>query len=320
MFAKNMFTHVQPDLNLLTALDALLEEGSVTGAAQRLYLTTPAMSRTLGRIRHVTGDPILVRSGRHMTPTPYAVDIRSEVRAIVSQAHAVLRPKQALDVATLDRTFTLAGHDAITMTIGPQLFATIRTCAPGVVLRFLGEATVDTDDLRVGRVDLEIGSTTPTLPDVSFEAIGTDNLVVALRRGHPLTKGSMTVDRYATAHHITISRRGRLHDPIDDALALHGKQRRVVAAVPTLSAALQFVRNSDLIVSIASRVGGQILDEHGLTTIPIPLELPLTTLTMSWHRRNNTDLAHVWMRDQVRNALVEMGENVPRSRRSKTGP
>lgn len=187
-------------------------------------------------------------------------------------------------------------------------------------VRPVAPTTIDSDDLRLDRVDLEIGSTTPTLPDVSFETIGTDRLVAALHQEHPLTKGRMTVDCYAKAHHITISRRGRLHDPIDDALALLGKQRRVVAAVPTMSAALQFVRNGELVVSIASRVTSPVLDEHGLTTIPIPLDLPQAPLTMSWHRRNDTDLAHVWIRDHIRHALVDMGQRSTRHRPAKARP
>src|SRR5919199_290295 len=104
---------MQLDLNLLTALDALLEEGSVTGAAERLRLSAPAVSRTLGRIRRLTGDDILVRTGRTMTPTPYALAVREQVGDLVRQANAVLAPRRELDLATLTRTFTLRCHDAI---------------------------------------------------------------------------------------------------------------------------------------------------------------------------------------------------------------
>jgi DNA-binding transcriptional LysR family regulator len=114
------------DLNLLTALDALLEEGSVAGAAQRLHLSSPAMSRTLTRIRRATDDAILVRTGRSMTPTPYAIAIRANVRRLVEQAHAVLSPQRDVDPASLDRTFHLRWHDALTELAGPTLLTAVR--------------------------------------------------------------------------------------------------------------------------------------------------------------------------------------------------
>src|SRR3569833_941697 len=125
-------TGVHLDLNLLTALDALLEEGSVAGAAQRLHVTAPAMSRTLGRIRHATKDQILVRTGREMVPTPYALCVREEVHRLVQQAHAVLAPERDVDLETLDRVFTVRWHDAITAAIGPALVAGVRSLALGV--------------------------------------------------------------------------------------------------------------------------------------------------------------------------------------------
>ena len=161
MFGTASITQMQLDLNLLTALDALLEEGSVAGAADRLHLSAPAMSRQLGRIRRSTGDQILVRTGRTMTPTPHALAVRAEVHALVQRANGVLSPERELDLATLERTFTLQWHDAVLTAIGPSLLATVQAQAPGVRLRLLAEARTDTNDLRHGQVDLEIGSAEP---------------------------------------------------------------------------------------------------------------------------------------------------------------
>src|SRR4051812_16000358 len=121
MLVVGRFTAVQVDLNLLTALDALLEEGSVAGTAARLRLSAPAMSRTLGRIRRATGDQILVRTGRTMTPTPHALALQAEVHALVHAATAVLSRDGDLDVAAIDRTFTLQCHDSVVTAIGPAL-------------------------------------------------------------------------------------------------------------------------------------------------------------------------------------------------------
>src|SRR3954466_4034617 len=149
--------HGNLDLNLLTALDALLEEHSVTGAAARLHLSEPAMSRTLSRIRTALRDPVLVRSGRRMVPTPRAVAIRGEVHDLVHRAQAVFAPPGAPDLSTLDRTFTLLASD-LAASVAAPLIARMAAEAPGVRLRFLGESPqTDTAALRSGDVDLDIG-------------------------------------------------------------------------------------------------------------------------------------------------------------------
>ncbi len=287
---------MQLDLNLLTALDALLEEGSVTGAADRLHLSAPAMSRTLGRIRRATGDQILVRTGRTMTPTPHATAIREQVHALVHQVQSVLSPERAVDLATLNRVFTLRWHDSITTAVGADLLAVVRSQAPGVRLRFLVEPTSDTDDLRRGHVDLEASSTEPELPEISREVVGHDRVVVVLRAGHPLTAGPLTPEAYAAAEHITVSRRGRLRDPVDDALEDRGLRRTVVAAAPTTLAALQLVRRGDFVTAVAERVSRPLAEDLGLVTLPLPVALPDVPMYLAWHQRYDGDHAHVWLR------------------------
>lgn len=236
---------MQLDLNLLTALDALLEEGSVAGAAARLHVTAPAMSRSLGRIRKATGDQILVRTGRSMVPTSRALAMRADVHALVQQAHHLLSAQQELDLTALDRVFTVRWHDALTAACGTALTTAVHRQAPGVRLRLSAEPGSDDAELRRGEVDLESSSSRPTLPDIRHRHVGTDRLVVAVRAGHPLAEGLLNPEDYAAAEHLTISRRGSLHDPIDDALATHGLERRVVAAGPTAAFALRLARETD---------------------------------------------------------------------------
>ena len=291
---------MQLDLNLLTALDALLEEGSVGVAAERLHLSEPAMSRTLGRIRRVTGDQILVRTGRTMTPTPYALAVRADVHRLVQQAHAVLAPERDLELGRLERTFTLRCHDAVTTAIGPGLLARVQAQASGVRLRFLGETNTDSNDLRHGQVDLEIGSSEPDLPEIRFEIIGHDRLVAVMRPEHPFAHGKLTIERYANAPHITVSRRGRLHDPIDDALERLGLRRRVIASAPTSTAALQFICQSDLMVSVPHFISQPMVNALGLRSLAIPLELQSVPVIQAWHQRYDGDKAHVWLRGLVK--------------------
>ncbi|MET9401965.1 LysR family transcriptional regulator [Kitasatospora sp. NPDC002965] len=288
---------MQLDLNLLTALDALLEEGSVAGAAARLHVTAPAMSRSLGRIRKATGDQILVRTGRSMVPTTRALAMRAQVHALVQQAHHLLSAQQELDLAALDRVFTVRWHDALTAACGTALLTAVRRRAPGVRLRLSAEPGTDDAELRRGEVDLESSSSAPTLPDIRHRLVGTDRLVVAVRPGHPLSEGPLDVERYAAAEHLTVSRRGSLRDPIDDALTARGLGRRVVAAGPTAAFALQLALDTDLVVTLPDAITRAAREGLGLVTLPPPLPLPEVPLYLLWHQRYDDDRAHTWLRD-----------------------
>ncbi|MGW0903430.1 LysR family transcriptional regulator [Streptomyces sp. NPDC002853] len=296
---------MQLDLNLLTVLDALLEEGSVMGAAERLHLSSPAVSRTLGRLRAVTGDDILVRTGHSMTPTPYAVSVREEVHRLVQQAHDVLSPVRELNLAELDRTFTVQCHDAVAASLVPVLVGRIQQRASGVRLRVLAENAVDTDDLRHGRVDLELGGDRPTLPEFRSEPLGDDRLVVAMRADHPCAAG-LDLAAYASQPHVVVSRRGRLTAPIDDVLAAEGLQRRVVAAVATVSTALQIAARGDALVTCTALLGRPLIEAFGLLARPLPVEFTTATIHCNWHQRFDSDPAHAWLREQVRASLEEI--------------
>ncbi|MFC9815498.1 LysR family transcriptional regulator [Streptomyces virginiae] len=299
---------MQLDLNLLTALDALLEEGSVAGAAARLHVTAPAMSRSLGRIRHTTGDQILVRTGRTMTPTPYAIAVRAQVHELLHQVQGVLAPSRELDLATLERTFTLRWHDSLVALSGPALLASVREQAPGVRLRFVAESSVDTTELRRGEVDLEANANRPAAPDIRAENVGETRLAIVVRREHPLTlDGALTAQRYAAAEHVTVSRRGNLANALDDALARVGLSRRVVATAPTEAAAFAFARDSDLVISVPEATTRSLAAGLGLAVLPLPLELPSAPVYLSWHQRYDTDTAHAWLRGLARDALALCG-------------
>jgi DNA-binding transcriptional LysR family regulator len=296
---------MQADLNLLTVLDALLEEGSVMGAAQRLHLSSPAVSRTLGRIRKVTGDDILVRTGHSMTPTPYALAISEEVHRLVRQANAVLSPNRELDLAELDRTFTVQCHDALASAVVPALIGRIAEQAPGVRLRVLAEHSTDTDDLRHGRVDLELGGGTPDLPEFRSEPLGTDPLAVVMRAGHPCAE-TLDLPAYAAHPHVLVSRRGRLTAPIDDVLASAGLHRRVIATVATVHSALQIAAASDALVTTTAILCRPLIEAFGLVTRPLPVESPQAPINCNWHQRYDSDLAHAWLRDQVRTTVTDV--------------
>ncbi|MFF7727145.1 LysR family transcriptional regulator [Streptomyces sp. NPDC008001] len=294
---------MQLDLNLLTALDALLEEGSVAGAAARLHVTAPAMSRSLGRIRKATGDQILVRTGRHMTPTTRALAMRTQVHTLVQQAHQLLSAQTELDLTTLERVFTVRWHDALTTACGTALIAAVHRQAPGVQLRLTAEPGDDTPELRRGEVDLASSAGPASLPDIRHRLIGRDRLVLAVRPGHSLTEQPVTAERYAAADHLTVSRRGRLHNRIDDALTALGHERRVIASAPTTATALQLASDTDLVVTLPDAATRSARHQLGLTTLPLPLDLPEVPLYLFWHQRYDNDPAHAWLRETATRTL-----------------
>jgi len=299
---------MQLDLNLLTALDALLEEESVTGAADRLNLSAPAMSRTLGRIRNVTGDPILVRTGRTMRPTPRALALREEVRSLVLRSREVLAPETELDLPMLRRTFTIRAHDALTVALAPVLVKRVAEVAPGVSLKFLSEAAEDTADLRRGVVDLEIGSAAPAAHDIHRQHVADDQLVAVARRGHPLLAGAVDIVRYTSFPHIVVSRRGRLRDRIDDIVEHAGHARKVIASVASTMAAIETVRMTDAVVVLPASTARRLGSGHGIKTFPLPFDLPAVPIVVAWHQQLTPDQGHHWLRSLVAVLVSESGD------------
>jgi DNA-binding transcriptional LysR family regulator len=291
-------------MNLLVALDALLDTHSVTRAAERLHTSVPAMSRTLARLRRVVGDPLLVRAGRNLVPTPRALELRYEVSALVEQGRALLTPRDALDPAALKRSFSLQASDMVLTELAAPLLAAVRTQAPGVTVHFLPDSLEGTAALRDGRVDIEIGVIDRTDPETTVQRVLGDRVIGVATPDHPLVTDRVTVAAFASAAHLAISRLGRVRGPIDDRLALHGRTRRVVATVPDLTTALLAVRAGNLICPAPAVLSATALTALGLRAFKIPLPLPEITITMAWHPRNTPDPAHRWLRTLIRTVLT----------------
>jgi DNA-binding transcriptional LysR family regulator len=289
-----------PDLNLLVTLDVLLAEGNVTRAAARLRLSPSAMSRALARLRQVTGDPLLVRAGRELVPTPRAIELRGQVGRLVQEAAAVLRPAAALDPRQLDRRFTLRSSEGFAETFGPRLIAALADEAPGVRLGFVQKPDKDSTPLRDGSVDLETGVVGEDMgPELRAQALFRDRFVGVVRPGHPLADGApVTPERYAAGRHIAVSRRGRERGPIDDALATLGLQRTVATLVGGFGTALALARATDLIASVPGRHTEGL--RTGLHAFGLPFETPGLTVSLLWHPRLDADPAHRWLRGRVR--------------------
>ncbi|WP_395613067.1 LysR family transcriptional regulator [Allosphingosinicella sp.] len=290
-----------PDLNLLHTLDVLLTEGSVTRAGRRLRLSPSAMSRALSRLRAVTGDQLLVRAGRGLVPTPRAVEMQPKVRALVEEAQVLLRPADRLELATLERTFTLRTSDGFAETFGPGLIDRVRQEAPAVRLRFVRKLDKHSEGLRDGTVDLETGVVAGTSgPEVRAQALFDDHYVGVVRSDHPLAGAEVDLPGYAAWSHVVTWRQGLDLGEVDDMLRHAGLSRDIAATVDGFSAALALARGSDLIATVPERHTAGL--RNGMFTFRVPLAMRAFTISLLWHPRLDGDPGHRWLRNCVREA------------------
>ena len=290
------------DFNLLTALEALLSEGSVAGAARRLGLSESAMSRTLARLRAATGDPILVRAGRDMVPTPRAEAMRREVGTLTQAVRNVLQPDgAAFDPAGLGRIFNIRANESFAETFGARLVSAAAAAAPEVRLNFTPKPDKSVVPLREGLIDLDIGVMGGDAgPEVRVQALFRDRFVGVARHGHPLLEGKITAERFAACGHVVSSRRGHRDGPVDAALAANAITRRVAAVVQSFPAALAIVCRSDFLSVVPETYLKAVAEfRSDLRAFPLPVETAPITISQMWHPRVDADPAHRWLRGVI---------------------
>ena len=288
-----------PDLNLLLTLDVLLTECSVARAAERLQLSPSAMSRALARLRESMNDPVLVRAGRGLVPTPRALALQQQVSQLVADAKAVLQPAEMPDLENLVRTFTLRTREGFVENFGLALIERVRKEAPGIQLRFIQKTDKDSGPLRDGTVDMETGVLGGTAgPEIRMQALFRDRFIGVVRAGHELSEGKMTAQRYASGAHVIVARRSRATSPVDEMLETLGLERRIVTIVSSFATALSLASASDLIATVPERYTGNL--SAGMHCFPLPVEPPGFTISLFWHPRMDADPVHRWLRGCVR--------------------
>jgi DNA-binding transcriptional LysR family regulator len=297
---------VAPDLNLLFALDAVLTEGSVAGAARRMRLSPSAMSRALARLRDTVGDPLLVRAGRGLVPTPRAIELRERIAHVVEEAEAVLRPAAGFDLGRLVRTFTLRTSDGFAENFGPELIARVADEAPGVRLSFLPKTSRDSGALRDGTVDLETGVVGENSdPELRTQLLFRDRFVAVVREGHPLAESGAAPDSYIAGRHILTSRRGAEGGPVDEALKPLGLKRDIATVVGSFATALALARGTDLIATVPDRHTRTL--RAGMHAFPLPVATPELAIRLLWHPRLHADPAHRWLRECIHEICARDG-------------
>lgn len=294
-----------PDLNLLVALDILLDEGSVVGAARRMHLSAPAMSRTLTRIREAVGDPILVRAGRGLVPTPRALELREQVRGLVEQASGLFRSAE-VDLSTLQRQFNVRTNDIFMVCYGGRLVERLHQQAPGAVLRFVPEIDGDDEALREGRIDLIVGASSSQTAEIKSQGLYGARFVGLARADHPIFDAPITPARFAGFDQISVSRRGLARGPIDQRLAELELERRVVLISPSFFSAVLALMESDLILPMPEPVVW-VCRRLGLPlrSFAIPLALEPVQVGQSWHPRFDNDSAHRWLRGLIKQCCLD---------------
>lgn len=292
------------DLNLLVVLDAILETNSVKGAADRLALTPSATSHALSRLRDVLEDPILVRAGRRMVPSPRVERIRTELRALLEGVERVLEAGREFDPASLNRTFRIVGTDYVELELVPELSRRLARDAPGVSLEMRRAHIDQVAQLRSGECDVLIGVQSSAPEDIHIEEILVDEFVCLLRRDHPVLAGRLTLRRYAALEHVLVAPRGASGSLLDRVLAEHGLSRRVARTVSTFAAAPHLVADSDYVVTLPGRIAERAAASLGLAIRRPPLRIPRMSLRQAWHARHDADPAHHWLRERIREATA----------------
>jgi DNA-binding transcriptional LysR family regulator len=291
----------RPDLNLLVVFDAVASTGSVTLAAGKLSLSQPAVSHALNRLRDVVDDPLFVRAGNRLTPTPHATRMIPQVRALLDSAGPLLVSAK-FDPATSTQTFKVGASDYAMMTVLPGVVRAMRAQAPGTTLdiRPIGEASQA--QLAAGELDVAFWGASPPPPPFSSQELFREHFIGLICARHVLAvragQGKLTLEDYLRYPHVMVTFRDPRKSPIDAGLEELGKVRRIAVSTPNFASNVASVQSTDLIMSLPARLAGSA-DQSDLVAFKLPLDIPDYPYSIIWHRRSDGDPAMMWLRNLV---------------------
>ena len=299
------------DLNLLVALDALLEAESVTGAARQVGLSQPAMSSALGRLRDLFGDPLLLRGRGGMIPTPLARELRAPVRRVVREVAGMLEPTGPFDAAAPHR-FRIAVTDYVGLVLLPAIAARIQAAGPALELevRAVHDWQLPADDLDTGRLDLAVSFFRAVPSGLRAEHLFDEQFVCAVRRDHPGVRSRLGLRQFTALPHLLVAPRAGVTGVVDAALAARGLTRRIAVTVPHFMVAPAVVAGTDCVATLAARVARLGAAMAPLRLLAPPLPLDGFAIEMVWHPQTDDHPPAAWLRDQVRAAAA--GLTAPR--------
>lgn len=289
-------TWMSADLNLLKAFSVLVAERSVAKAAKRLHISESAMSRTLSRVRDAFGDPILIRAGRLLIPTPRALSLEPRVLDMLAMAQDILTPAKLVDPASLAQTFTIRCNEGFAAEFGAKLLHIVTVAAPGVHLRFSMQDEKDATALRDDKADIEVGVLGKSGPEIRVQTLLRDRFVGVVAMSHPLAgHESVSIDAYTRYPHVSVSRRGRRAGPIDALLSTLGAKRRIAATVSSFPVALALAQGGSIVANVPFRQTAS--GRTGMHTFELPVQPEPVVVSMMWHPKVDPDPAHRWLRD-----------------------
>lgn len=287
------------DLNLLVVLQRLLETGSVTAAAERLRLSQPAVSRSLGRLREAFGDALFVRTPEGLRPTPRAEQLRLELGGLLSRVDALLAGPGAFAPAASTRAFAVATADYGAAVLLPRLLRDLAAQAPGVRVRVQPVGRPWEAALADGEWDLLWAPRRKSGAGIVWSHLLDERFAFVLRAGHPAARRPLTLEAFAAIPQVAIAPEGRGSNPLDERLARLGTSRRVAAQVPSFLVALALAAGSDLGVTLPRRLVRLLAPRWEVAVLDLPFEMPGFDLSQAWHERFRHDPAHAWFRQLV---------------------
>jgi DNA-binding transcriptional LysR family regulator len=288
------------DLNLLVVFDSVMRERNITLAARRLGLSQPALSNALSRLRRTLGDPLFVRTGHGMEPTPYAERLAGPIRQARGLIDDALSVRTAFEPAKSNRIFTFYMTDIGEVVMLPSILRYLQKEAPQIGVKVLRIPQFGVHEaMATGEVDLAVGLF-PTLQTSFFEqALYRDNFVCIARRDHPSIGSSITEKQFSTIPHILVASTGTGHDVIiEHVMAEQQVKRSVALTVPDFIVLPTIVGQTDLIVTIPARAARSFPNPN-IKSLKPPIEFPDIEVKQHWHERFHHDPANKWMRNVI---------------------
>ena len=291
------------DLNLLTVADALLETASVTETAAMVHLSQPAVSRALGRLRGQLKDPLLIREGRCMVLTPYAKQLRPRLRSALLDLERTIVQREGFEPSTAQGTMTLATSDFAALAFVPQALDQLREEAPRLCLVLVPYTEPFEALLESGDCDLTVGHQRSSQSWIHSEPLFQSGWSCVGRPNHPWFQ-TPTLKAYLNARHVMVSPSGQGGGPVDAVLGGMKKRRTIVARVPDFVGALVVAAQTNVLVTVPTRLATAAEALSQLTYKPVPWSMPQGEVVLSWHAARTKDPRLSWFRERVHSAVA----------------
>ncbi len=296
IYFMKKFNHLDLDGHLLHLLTTVIEQGSVTAAANNLGITQSAVSHQLDRLRAIVGDALFVKSGRGIVPTARAEALVLQARGLLDQLESFIH-SGALDPARLTQCFTIAANDLQRDLLLPPLLNRLQAQAPGVTLRVVPSDVPSADMLRAHDCQLVLSPRPPDATDIKHRRLFTDTYRVFYDPA--MRKAPRSLKAYEASEHITVIHQPQRHLDIDELLVKRGMKRNFVATVSSFAGVASFVTGTNRLATLPGLLRQGLL--RGLADAPLPFETPDMPMYAIWHLRHQQDPVHVWLREQLFN-------------------